>query len=68
MKAVICGAGIAGLSLAQRLSSIGWDVAVIEKSAGPRDQGYHDGLLRARLRRCSIHGIATAAAGTQLPG
>lgn len=40
MKAVICGAGIAGLSLAQRLSSIGWDVAVIEKSAGPRDQGY----------------------------
>lgn len=40
MKVVICGAGIAGLSLAQRLSSIGWDVAVIEKSAGPRDQGY----------------------------
>ncbi|MCA1673255.1 MAG: FAD-dependent oxidoreductase, partial [Actinobacteria bacterium] len=40
MKAVICGAGIAGLPLAQRLSSIGWDVAVIEKLAGPRDQGY----------------------------
>lgn len=40
MKAVMCGAGIAGLSLAQRLSSIGWEVAVIEKSAGPRDQGY----------------------------
>ncbi len=40
MKVVICGAGIAGLSLAQRLSSIGWDVVVIEKSAGPRDQGY----------------------------
>ncbi|MGH3981532.1 MAG: NAD(P)-binding protein [Pseudonocardiaceae bacterium] len=40
MKAVICGAGIAGLSLAQRLSSIGWNVVVIEKSAGPREQGY----------------------------
>lgn len=40
MKAIICGAGIAGLSLAQRLSSIGWDVVVIEKSAGPREQGY----------------------------
>src|SRR5918997_41105 len=40
MKVVICGAGIAGLSLAQRLSSIGWNVAVIEKSTGPRDQGY----------------------------
>src|ERR687893_37672 len=40
MKVVICGAGIAGLSLAQRLSTIGWDVVVIEKSTGPRDQGY----------------------------
>ncbi|MGQ0717977.1 MAG: FAD-dependent monooxygenase [Pseudonocardiales bacterium] len=40
MKAVICGAGIAGLSLAQRLNTIGWDVVVIEKSPGPRDQGY----------------------------
>jgi 2-polyprenyl-6-methoxyphenol hydroxylase-like FAD-dependent oxidoreductase len=40
MKAVICGAGIAGLSLAQRLSTIGWDVVVIEKSPGPREQGY----------------------------
>jgi 2-polyprenyl-6-methoxyphenol hydroxylase-like FAD-dependent oxidoreductase len=32
MKAVVCGAGIAGLSLAQRLTTIGWDVVVIEKS------------------------------------
>ncbi|MGH3834648.1 MAG: FAD-dependent monooxygenase [Pseudonocardiaceae bacterium] len=40
MKAVICGAGIAGLSLAQRLNTIGWDVVVIEKSPGPRNQGY----------------------------
>ena len=40
MKAVICGAGIAGLSLAQRLTNIGWDVVVIEESPGPREQGY----------------------------
>ncbi|HWM05934.1 MAG TPA: FAD-dependent monooxygenase [Actinophytocola sp.] len=40
MKAVICGAGIAGLSLAQRLTTIGWDVVVIERSPGPRTQGY----------------------------
>ncbi|MGH3776045.1 MAG: FAD-dependent monooxygenase [Pseudonocardiaceae bacterium] len=40
MKAVICGAGIAGLSLAQRLTTIGADVVVIEKSPGPRSQGY----------------------------
>ncbi len=40
MKAVICGAGIAGLSLVQRLTTIGWNVVVIEKSPGPRKQGY----------------------------
>ena len=40
MRALISGAGIAGLSLAQRLHSLGWDVVVVEKSAAPRDQGY----------------------------
>lgn len=40
MRAVICGAGIAGLALAQRLTVSGWDVVVIEKSTGPRSQGY----------------------------
>lgn len=40
MRALICGAGIAGLSLAQRLHTMGWDVTVIEKSSGPREQGY----------------------------
>lgn len=40
MKAVICGAGIAGLALAQRLLTSGWEVAVIEKSPVPRGQGY----------------------------
>lgn len=40
MKAVICGAGIAGLVLAQRLTVIGWDVLVVEQAPGPRQQGY----------------------------
>jgi 2-polyprenyl-6-methoxyphenol hydroxylase-like FAD-dependent oxidoreductase len=40
MKVAICGAGIAGLALAQRLSSVGWDVVVLEKAPGPRTQGY----------------------------
>lgn len=40
MKVIICGAGIAGLSLAQRLSAMRWDVTVIERSPGPRDHGY----------------------------
>ncbi|MBA8822739.1 2-polyprenyl-6-methoxyphenol hydroxylase-like FAD-dependent oxidoreductase [Saccharopolyspora lacisalsi] len=40
MKAVICGAGIAGLALAQRLRTLDWDVVVVEKAPGPRPQGY----------------------------
>jgi deazaflavin-dependent oxidoreductase (nitroreductase family) len=40
MKVVICGAGIAGLALAQRLATRGWDVVVLEKGPGPRAQGY----------------------------
>ncbi|MCA1677301.1 MAG: FAD-dependent monooxygenase, partial [Actinobacteria bacterium] len=40
MRAVICGAGIAGLALAQRLASDGWDVTVVEAAPGPRTQGY----------------------------
>jgi 2-polyprenyl-6-methoxyphenol hydroxylase-like FAD-dependent oxidoreductase len=40
MKAVICGAGIAGLALAHRLATLGWEVVVLEKASGPRTQGY----------------------------
>lgn len=40
MKVIICGAGIAGLALAQRLDTIGWEVVVLEKAPGPRPQGY----------------------------
>ncbi|WP_163507429.1 FAD-dependent monooxygenase [Fodinicola acaciae] len=40
MRVVICGAGIAGLAMAQRIHSHGWDVVVVERSPGPREQGY----------------------------
>jgi 2-polyprenyl-6-methoxyphenol hydroxylase-like FAD-dependent oxidoreductase len=40
MRALICGAGIGGLALAERLTSFGWDVTVAERSPGPREQGY----------------------------
>lgn len=40
MKAVVCGAGITGLAVAQRLSTLGWEVVVLEKAPGPRTQGY----------------------------
>ncbi len=40
MRAVICGAGIAGLAAAQRLSALGWEVVVLERAPGARTQGY----------------------------
>ncbi len=40
MKVVVCGAGIAGLTLAGQLATRGWDVIVVEKAPGPRTQGY----------------------------
>lgn len=40
MKAIIIGAGIAGLATAINLADAGWDVEVLEKSRGPRANGY----------------------------
>ncbi|MDT0330647.1 FAD-dependent oxidoreductase [Nocardiopsis lambiniae] len=40
MRALIVGAGIAGLTLAHRLSHHGWDVTLVERAPGPRPQGY----------------------------
>jgi 2-polyprenyl-6-methoxyphenol hydroxylase-like FAD-dependent oxidoreductase len=39
-SAVICGAGIAGLSLAQALVRLGWEVTLAERAPGVREQGY----------------------------
>lgn len=40
LKAVICGAGIAGLTAARQLTTLGWDVTLLERAAAPRTQGY----------------------------
>jgi 2-polyprenyl-6-methoxyphenol hydroxylase-like FAD-dependent oxidoreductase len=40
MRALICGAGIAGLALANRLHYHGWDVHLVDHAPGPRPQGY----------------------------
>lgn len=40
MKAVVVGAGIAGLVAARQLGLAGWEVELLEKSAAPRPDGY----------------------------
>lgn len=40
MKVVICGAGISGLTLANRVSAFGGEVVLLERAPGPRSQGY----------------------------
>ena len=40
MRAIVCGAGIAGLATAWSLASDGWDVVLIEKAPRLREEGY----------------------------
>ncbi|ASW56185.1 FAD-dependent monooxygenase [Plantactinospora sp. KBS50] len=40
MRAIICGAGIAGLTTAWWLDRDSWEVSLVERAAGPRDEGY----------------------------
>jgi 2-polyprenyl-6-methoxyphenol hydroxylase-like FAD-dependent oxidoreductase len=40
LKVVVCGAGIAGLTLANRLAESGIEVVLLERAAAPRGQGY----------------------------
>jgi flavin-dependent dehydrogenase len=51
MKVVICGAGIAGLTLANRVSVLGGEVVLLERAPGPPVAGVRDRFLRHGLRR-----------------
>lgn len=40
MKVIICGAGITGLALANKLAGDGAEIVVLERAPAPREQGY----------------------------
>src|SRR3954462_15333257 len=40
MRAVICGAGVAGLTLAAQLGRAGWDVVLLDPGTGPVNGDY----------------------------
>ncbi len=40
MKVVVCGAGLTGLTLANRVSTLGGRVVLLERAPAPRHQGY----------------------------
>jgi 2-polyprenyl-6-methoxyphenol hydroxylase-like FAD-dependent oxidoreductase len=49
VRALICGAGTAGLTLARLLDAMGWYVDLVVRAARLREEGVSDRLLRARL-------------------
>ena len=60
MKAVICGAGIAGLALAHRMSALGAETVVLERAPGPRDQGYMIDFFGAGYDAAEAMGVLPA--------
>ncbi len=57
MKAVICGAGIAGLALAARLSQSGWQVTVVESAPALRSEGYMIDLFGSGFEAAARMGL-----------
>lgn len=64
MKIVICGAGIAGLTLANRIAALGGEVVLVERSPGPRPQGYMIDFFGQGLDAIRAMGLLEALAGT----
>ncbi|QBI55173.1 FAD-dependent monooxygenase [Streptomonospora litoralis] len=57
MRIAVCGAGIAGLALAQRLDALGFEVVVLEKAPGPRPQGYMMDFFGAGYEAAEAMGV-----------
>src|ERR1041384_6415177 len=57
MRAVICGAGVAGLTLASQLARASWEVVVLARESGPADGGYLVDIAGEALRAAEEIGL-----------
>src|SRR3954466_8617434 len=60
MKAIICGAGIAGLALAARLAQGGWQVTVLEAAPALHNEGYIVDLFGSGFEAAQRMGLMPA--------
>ncbi|PRW63524.1 FAD-dependent monooxygenase [Actinopolyspora mortivallis] len=60
MRVVVCGAGIAGLTLANRIAAFGGDVVLLERSPRPREQGYMIDFFGPGYRAVEAMGLLPA--------
>ncbi|GJO02965.1 FAD-dependent oxidoreductase [Mycobacterium marinum] len=60
MRVAVCGAGIAGLALAERMSALGAEVVLVERSPGPPNQGAMIDLFGAGYEAADAIGILDA--------
>ncbi|GAB4084705.1 FAD-dependent monooxygenase [Myceligenerans cantabricum] len=58
MRAIVCGAGIAGLAAAGRLQHHGWEVLVVDAAPGPREQGYMIDFFGPGFQAVTAMGLA----------
>jgi 2-polyprenyl-6-methoxyphenol hydroxylase-like FAD-dependent oxidoreductase len=67
MRAVICGAGVAGLTLATQLGRAGWKVVLLERESGPGEGGYLVDLAGEGLLAAQHMGLLTEIRETAQP-
>jgi 2-polyprenyl-6-methoxyphenol hydroxylase-like FAD-dependent oxidoreductase len=67
MKAIICGAGIAGLSLAWWLDRDGWDTLLVERAPSLRDEGYMIDFLGSGYDVAELMGLIPRLEGIHYP-
>lgn len=67
MNAIICGGGIAGLTLAWWLDRYGWEVLIVERAPALRDQGYAIDFFGSGYDVAELMGLVPQLRETRYP-